>query len=168
MISEQKPRVRFINPPNVLKQKVGGGGIDPKRLEKAQNFIDENKLEFEPYAENYLETINAVIANYKAGKLDDRTAIDDMIRPIMQLKANGGMFKYSLISDIADIVLLFLENIDTLNDEAISVVLVHQKTLQVIIGNKLRGTGGQEGTILARELEKACLRYYKKYKIEAR
>ena len=87
-------------------------------------------------------------------------------RPVMELKGNGGMFGYRLITEIADIVLNFLENISELNEDVFEILEVHQKTLKIIIANKLAGDGGRVGKELAQELFKACNRYYKKYDIK--
>lgn len=81
----------------------------------------------------------------------------------MQLKANGGMFQYQLISEIAALALHFLENVETVNDDALQVVDVHAKTIHIIIANDLKGDGGKEGYALVKELEKACKRFFGKY-----
>ena len=81
----------------------------------------------------------------------------------MHLKANGGMFQYHLISDIADICLQFLEAIEEYNDEAIEIIKAHEQTIQIILDNKLKGNGGKEGYELVKELHQACSRYFKKH-----
>src|SRR5690606_34435006 len=83
--------------------------------------------------------------------------------PVMELKANGAMFEYPLISDVAGILLNFLENLQDLNDDALEIVKVHRRTLHVIVTSRLRGTGGRDGQALLQELVDACERYFKKY-----
>jgi hypothetical protein len=158
----QKPR--FIKPANVLKQKVGHGGIDEKLLEKSQHFIENNGLDFAPYAEQYLKNLTAAIKELKVGKFTLDEAKDKLVQPVMQLKANGGMFKYRLVSDIADIALQFIESVAEINDDTIEVLKAHQKTLSIIIQNKLQGDGGREGYALVKELDQACKRYFSRYK----
>lgn len=164
--ADKRPKARFINPPNVLRQKVGTGGIDPKLLDKGQEFLESSNFDFEPYANNFLEQVSKVVGDFKAGKIRDAEAIEDLIRPVMQLKANGGMFQYQLISDIADVALFFLEKLTKLDKDALDILVAHEKTLQVIVKGKLKGSGGREGRALSRELEKACTRYFDKYKIK--
>ncbi|MCB9991050.1 MAG: hypothetical protein H6867_06685 [Rhodospirillales bacterium] len=162
------PNVRFIDPPNILRQKVGIGGIEPMRVQRAEDFIDDNQLDFGPYALDLMARLDKIVADSKKGTIKGDKAIDDMTKPIMELKANGGMFKYMLVSEIADIVLNFLENISELNDDVYEIIDAHQNTLQVIIGNKLRGSGGREGKALAEALYQACKRFYKKHNIKPR
>lgn len=161
-------KARFIEPPNVLRQKCGYGGLDPTRLQRAENFIDENQLDFGPYALKLMAQLDEIIKDCKSGKRTGAKARDDLTKPIMELKANGGMFKYMLMSEIADIALNFLENIPELDDDVFEIIHAHQNTLNVIIASGLKGTGGKEGRILAEELFSACKRYYKKHNIKPR
>ncbi len=153
---------RFIKPPNILKQKVGVGGIDEALLDQSQKHIENTELDFTPIAEKFLKEFSARIKKAKTGK--GKISIENTVAPIMQLKANGGMFRYQLLSDVADICLQFLEGIEDLNKDAIEVLVAHEKTLQLIIMHKLKGDGGGEGYALVKELDKACRRYFKKHK----
>ena len=50
-----------------------------------------------------------------------------------------------------------------LNEDAMGIIAVHRRTLNVIITSRLRGTGGKDGMALLQELADACDRYYKKH-----
>ena len=158
--------VKFHYPPNVLREKVGVGGVDPKRLEQGEEYIDNNDLDFLPYATNIMKRLEKIIGAARISKDKGKRVIDKLAQPIMELKANGGMFKYKLVSEIADIVLNFLENIEELDKDCFEIIDAHQTTLSVIITNKLKGDGGREGKILAEELTKATRRYFKKHDIK--
>jgi hypothetical protein len=159
-------KAKFHDPPNVLRQKVGYGGIDPERIAKAEDYIQTNKADFIPYAEKIAVKLGAAIKKARAGKQDDKVAIEVVIRIIMELKANGGMFRYMLMSEIAGIMLNFLENIPSLNEDVFEIMDANYDALNVIIKNRLSGSGGHEGRALADELYKACQRYYTKHEIE--
>lgn len=161
-----KTKPRFIKPPNRLKAKVGGGGIDEQLLDKAQHFIQEVEVDFRPTAEELLVQIKESIKEYDSAKSDEeRQAIKEKIASaIMQIKANGGMFGYQLMGEIAALGLYFLDSIEGFNKDALQVIDVHSKALQIIVANKLKGNGGKEGFALVKELEKACYRYNQKYK----
>lgn len=160
-----KPTVKYHNPPNFLKVKVGEGGIDPYILQTAEDFINSNQVDFNPYAEKILARLAGAIETAKGRERTERDVIDTITAPIMELKANGAMFRYFLVSEIADVMLNFLENIAELNDDSFEIIGVHQKTLEVILKNRLQGDGGKEGQALAQELYDACNRYRKKYEI---
>lgn len=155
---------KFITPPNKLKAKVGGGGIAPERIKQAQSFINNNSVDFIPHAKTFLDLVTEFAVEAKNSRENfDRNKLAD---PIMQLKANGGMFKYALISQVADICLRFVEAINEMNDDAYQVIQAHVNTISIIINNKMTGHGGKEGTALIKELEKACFRYIEKHQAQ--
>lgn len=129
-------------------------------------FINENPVDFVPYAENILKRLDEGIASARSRKVFDAEAMHAISAPVMELKANGAMFGYHLISDVAAVLLNFLEIIGDLNSDAVNIVIVHRQILHVIITNKLQGGGGSHGTALLQELCEACERYFKKYGIE--
>ena len=161
--ASQKPR--FINPPNRLKAKVGIGGIDEQLLDKAQNYIKKVEINFKPTAQQLLKDVQDDINNLKNAKNQKERLKqkDNLAGSIMQIKANGGMFGYQLMGEIAALALHFLDHITDVNDDAMNVIDVHEKSMQLILINNLKGDGGQEGYALVKELEKACARYNKKY-----
>lgn len=155
--------VRFIKPPNILKQKVGHGGISEERLEKSQQFVNNIEVDFTPYAKQFLTELSAKIKDAQGNDNFEKVR-DGIIAPIMQLKANGGMFRYQLVSDVADIALQFVEAIDEINQDGLNVLKAHENTIKIIVSSNLRGDGGAEGYALVKELDKARRRYFTKYK----
>jgi hypothetical protein len=155
--------VKMITPRHVLREKMGYGGIDPAVMERAEEHIVKNDVDFQPYAKGFLERIEQAVAVARPLKVRNRDTVDMIVKPVMELKANGGMFQYPLVTEIADIILDFLEGLNSLNDDALDLVEVHQKTLQAIICSKLSGNGGKAGRALANELYGACKRYHKKH-----
>ena len=159
--------VKFINPPNHLKAKAGSGGVPETVLVRAQGVMDAFENDFRPDANKLMQSLKkATKTALTAANNNEQFDKEDMIRPIMQLKANGGMFKYQLITDVADICLQFMESVSDLNAEAIDIIRAHENTIGVIIQTDLRGDGGQAGYVLVQELHSACKRYFKKYNIQ--
>lgn len=161
----QGSKVKYHTPANMLKKKVGTGGLDPHILQTAEEFINSNQVDFTPHGEKILERLAGAIKTAKRSDRAERDVINTIAGPIMELKANGAMFRYFLVSEVADVMLNFLENIAELNDDAFEIINVHQKTLEVILKSRLQGDGGKEGKALAQELYDACNRYRKKYEI---
>lgn len=159
-------KARFIKPPNKLKAKVGHGGLDPKVLEKAQEFITNNNVDFIPIANDFLQRMEE--SEKKLQESNDNKSRNVLIESIMQLKASGGMFKYQLVSEIADSCLHFIENIEDYNNDAHTVVKAHENTIKIILRNKLMGDGGKEGYALVKELNKASTRYFSKHQNDAK
>ena len=155
--------VKVITPRHILREKIGYGGIDPVALNRAEESIAKNDVDFQPYAQDFLARIDKAVSAARSLEVRNRSVVDTIVRPVMELKASGGMFKYPLVTEIADILLDFLEGLDSLNSDAFGIIDAHQKTLQVIINSKLTGDGGKAGKALADELYRACKRYQKKH-----
>ncbi|NCO03834.1 MAG: hypothetical protein GW903_06555 [Alphaproteobacteria bacterium] len=152
----------------MLQNKVGKGPLDQKIVEKAQNAIDNNEVDFTPlglqFLEKLSENLNKVEKELGSTNLEEQKQL--ITRPVMELKANATIFHYSLIGNLANIMLSFLESINEIDKDALSIVRAHHTTLNAIILKKMKGDGGQNGEIFMSELKQACARYYSKKKKE--
>lgn len=157
-------KTKFIRPPNTLKQKAGNGGIPESLIRQAQVVMENFESDFRPEARRLVNALDAALKEAEAAVRDERDfSRESLIHPVMQLKAAGGMFKYELISDVADICLQFMENITEYNKDTFEVIKIHKTTIQTILSNNLRGNGGKEGYALVQELHRACVRYSRRY-----
>jgi hypothetical protein len=163
----QKPRrkAEFIKPINILKSKAGYGGLDEDILNKAQALLENNSVDFLPMAEMYLSSIMRGIerARNPAPGESEEVLITGMLYPTMQLKANGGMFRYPLVTRIANKLIQFLEVIAAPDKDAIEIVLAFHTTMRAVLMGRVIGSGGKHGDVLMQALEAACLRYFEHY-----
>ncbi|MBX2834021.1 MAG: hypothetical protein KTR28_03520 [Micavibrio sp.] len=161
-------KVKYIKPPNLLKLRIGSGGIPKERLKKADEFIKNYKIDFAPIADVFLDDLSASISQAlkqlqnSEGPLDD---IEHVLTPIIQLKAHGGMFQYRLISDVADICQQFIETLSLYDQEALAIIQAHENAIKAILDHTMKGDGGERGYELLIELDKACRRYFKKHNL---
>ncbi|MCB9983937.1 MAG: hypothetical protein H6861_09775 [Rhodospirillales bacterium] len=165
----RRRKAEFIRPPNILKQKVGHGGLSDDILDKAQKLLEENTHDFEPLAMMYLNSMMKGIEMAKGySPADDKEQIIvNMLYPAMQLKANGGMFHYNLVTMIADKLIQFLEVIEDPDIEAVEIVLAFHTTVTAVIQGHVSGNGGKQGQDLLGALSDACMRYFDKHPDEA-
>jgi hypothetical protein len=154
-------KAQLVTPPNLLKQKTGSGGFDPAALAKAQDALENNKVDFKPIAVPLVALLKETIENVKAGSLKDEAAIESLLYPTMQLRAQGSMFHYPLITEVSDILVNFLETVADIDKDALDIVAAHEMSLNVVLANQLKGAGGLVGKGLCSELREACHRYYK-------
>lgn len=151
----------LISPPNRLKEKVGSGGIDESVIQKAQELLERNTINFEPIATMLVDLLVEAIADAKSGATSSDEAIAAMIYPAMQLKAQGTMFHYPLISDISHILVNFLETVETVDRDVLDVVVAHKMSINAVLASHLKGDGGKTGAELRDALMAACGRYYR-------
>lgn len=149
-----------------LQQKIGMGPLDPALIARAQKVIEENNIDFAPLGLQFLneldEALNHVEQNLDPEKLDEQKRM--LTEPVMELKANATIFHYSLVGNLANIMLSFLESITDIDKDALSIIRGHHDSLKAIISGKMKGDGGQNGQVMMTELKDACARYYKKKK----
>ncbi|MCC6597478.1 MAG: hypothetical protein IT559_01655 [Alphaproteobacteria bacterium] len=157
-----KRRAEFIKPPNVLKDKAGYGGLSESILQKAQKLLEDNVQDFQPLGMLYLESLARSIENAKDWKdaRDTEGTLTQMLYPAMQLKANGGMFGYQLVTQIADKLIQFLEVLDEPDIGAIEIIMAFHTAIRAVVSGRIMGDGGKDGKDLAQALDMACRRYF--------
>lgn len=160
----QRRKAEFFTPPNTIKAKVGSGSLSENILTKAQALLENNTVDFRPLGEMYLDTLSKAIeqARTPPAELDGESVITALLYPAMQLKANGGMFHYQLITSIADKLIQFLEVIQTIDHDALEIILAFHTTIRAILLGQIKGNGGMRGAELMQALVDACYRYFEK------
>ena len=153
---------RIIKASNKLQMKAGTGEIDTIKIARAELILQNNSENFSQMGLQFLSRLEAGIE--RARNLDrlSQEKIEGLVRPVMELKANAKMFKFDLVTELANIMLGFLENLKTVDYDAIEIVSAHHRTLHAIFFDGMRGPGGERGRHLCRELEEACQRHFKR------
>ena len=164
----QKPLrdAEFIRPPNILKAKVGTGGISDQVLNRTQQLLESQATDFTPLGEMYLGRMREGL-DYAKENTDEslcENAIARVLFPCVQLKANGAMFHFPLVTNISERFVQFMEVVERLDEDTIEIAEAFYTTLKLVIAGKVKGDGGEQGHALVEELNYACLRYFEKHK----
>lgn len=164
MPQQQQPgqSAKIIKANYRLQHKVGAGPLDQNAVKASQNVIENNVVDFQPLGLALLKKLEDGIALASDPAVTMQQMKDVLTTPVMELKANAAIFHYTLITNLANIVLSFLEAIKIMDVDAINIVSAHSKTLHMIIVRQMSGDGGEAGKQLATELQQACDRYYHK------
>lgn len=158
-------RAEYITPPNAIKRKVGSGGLAHEVIEQAQQKLEENTVDFKPIAADLLNALDIGLQNTINGAIKGEPAVEAMLYPAMQLKAQGAMFHFPLVSEISDILVSFLETVTIPpSDAALEIVDAHKLAIGVVISSNMTGRGNPQGQELKTSLMDACIRYYKTQK----
>jgi hypothetical protein len=158
-------KAEFCMPLNTLKRKVGSGGLSEEILNKAQALLEHNTIDFRPLAEMYLDTLSKGIeqARRASSTADTEYLIAGMLYPATQLKANGGMFHYPLVTQVGDKLVQYLEVISSVDLEVLEIVQAFHTTIRAILLGQVQGDGGKYGDELMQALVDACYRYFEKH-----
>lgn len=154
--------VKIIKADLTLQARIGNGPLDERVVERCQKIIDNNNVDFEPLATEYLEKLRVAITAAKKGSAPTKALIQKMTEPVMQLKANAATFRYTLVGNLANVMLGFLEAVEKIDDNVLEIVSAHEKTLTIIVTKKMKGDGGEHGKMFEQELQSACNRYFTK------
>lgn len=149
----------------ILQEKAGRGSFDPDLVKKAQQYIEENDVDFTPLGFEFLNNLKNVLQEAETSKTTATISQyqELLIKPVMELKANAAIFHYPLIGDLANVMLNFLESIEMLDSDTIEIVKAHHDTLSAIMSNRMKGKeGAQQGAPFVAELKEACARYHRK------
>lgn len=154
--------VKIYKAARTLQAKVGTGAVGPEVVEKVQKAMDSNTTDFQPVAQQFLDQLAAEIARAARGEEDMAHLRTNVTRTVMQLKANGAMFGYALVGDLANIIMNFLESVTALDKDIVAILDANHKTLSAIVRTRMKGDGGPHGTAFRSELEGVCRRYLEK------
>ncbi len=164
----QKPKrkAKFFSPPNILKAKAGSGGISEAILDRAQDLLENHTVDFAPLAAIYIKQMKEGIDEAAALEkpTDSEKVIEKILMPCVQLKANGTMFHYPLVTRIADRFVQFMEVVERLDEETIDISNAFLTALNIVISGKIKTDGAAHGEALVEELNGACMRYFEKHK----
>ncbi len=102
---------------HLLQAKVGMGSIPEDTITKSQSIIDKNEINFVPIATGFLNQLREGLDDVYKTHHSNRRAIETLIDPVMQIKANARIFKYGRLGDLASIMLNFLEGMNELDSD---------------------------------------------------
>ncbi len=157
---KEKPNVIKAN--YRLQQKVGSGPIDENAVKHSQTVIETNQVDFMPVGMAILQKLEHGLRDASNPSVTLQELKETLTTPIMELKANATIFHYTLVGNLANIMLNFLENIQIIDRDAIEIVKAHHSSMFTILSQKISGDGGVAGKALIQELQQACDRYYNK------
>ena len=98
---EKGGKVEIIHPPNLLKMKVGSGGVDPDRIAKAEAAVAELAESYIDWALKDLAELQARFAAIRAETADPRQRVLDLFQTAHDMKGQGATFGYPLVTQVA-------------------------------------------------------------------
>ena len=157
----QMPRI--IKTPNYLKQKVGDDRIDVHQIQKCQEVLAAVEVDFTDEAEvaiNKVRDLLKVVRGVQYGREEEY--YQQIVDPIMFLKAGGGMFRYSTVYHVSNLMQSFLERMRRLDDDVLDILDAYENATRLCLFKCPKDTKNPIMRKLYKELESACIRYMDK------
>lgn len=156
--------VEIIEKDLSLQKRVGTGPLNEHVVRQCQLAIDNNDIDFVPLAKDILNQAGSLVDAARQDQGAQASLVGDITPLVMQLKAHASIFNYALIGSMANIMLNFLETIQGVDEDALTIISAHHTTLNAIVDNEMSGDGGTYGAQMEAELRGACERYFSKRK----
>lgn len=159
---ESNHNVIIIKANFALRTKIGRGKVSPTAILACTQLMESNAFDFQNLAGDLLADIRDTLAKFENGRLSDEDALAKLRTQIMQFKANAAPFHYPLLTEIAQIVLDLIENIEDLDTPALEIVAAFEDTSAKLLQKQVRGKSGTRSSKIPAEFRKACERYWSK------
>ena len=163
--AKPKKKAKITRANKSLAERIGYGPLDKRIVASCETTmrLTAQTQDFKSMAQQFLEQLEQGITLARSDT-SAKKAIQAMVSPVMQLKANAKLFEYELVGRLANIMLSFLESIDQVDNDVIDIVDAHHQTLTMIIAKEIKGNAGGRGELFEKELKDAVNRYHTKRK----
>ncbi len=152
-------KLEVINPPNVLKEKVGDdakGAIDLEALEKAEEAIASLADSYLDSVAEDIRKIDDAFEKLEAATGDRKEELMEVFQEALNLKGQGGSFGYDLMTAIGNELCRFIEKLDKAGLKEIEAIKLHIQSMKLVIGNDIKGKGGEAGEKMLAGLQQVC------------
>ena len=152
-------KLEIINPPKGLKEKAGTGGpgaIDLEALEKAEEVIASMADSYLDSVGDDIRKIDEAFEKLEAATGDRKEELMEVFQESLNLKGLGGSFGYDLMTAIGNELCRFIEKLDKAGPKEIEAIKLHIDSMKLVIGNDIKGTGGDAGEKMLAGLQQVC------------
>lgn len=156
-----KRQANLITPPNKLKQKVGSGGLNLQTLSQAEHSLKTTAAKNAAYIDHYIQDMGIHLKYIKKFKecQTDEDVFTDLIGLVLSIKSQGTLAGCPLITDLSNILINFLETVETLDEKAVNIISSFQQALSKL-SDTFHDTTAEEKQ-LVKDLYQACFAYFK-------
>jgi hypothetical protein len=158
-MSEQAPNggaYQIINPPNLLKVKLGSGdspGFDTESIRRAESAFDSLEEEFEDRVSAELMRLVKLARDIEEDPTRSAKTVRRVARVCRELIGQGENYDFELVTQIAKRLVGYIERIGD-NDINPQVLRAHADALRAVFKNDVKGSGGEVGMALLVSLDK--------------
>lgn len=147
-------KVEIIHPPNLLKLKVGSGGVDPHSLARAEAAVAQLADSYLDWALEDLASLQQHLAAAREEPGAPSRHVQALFQTAHDMKGQGATFDYPLVTEVAKSLCHYVEGRqDRGSQPELAVIAAHVDALAVILRQRMSGNGGALGQKLSKELE---------------
>ena len=150
-----KNAAQFIQPPNTLRLKVGGGrfgGIDPNAIAKAEEALKNLSAQFSQWLDDELVKLDAARAAIREKGYTEETAEGLYLRA-HDLKGLGATYEYPLVTRIAASMCKMTDSKDARMKAPMVLLDGHIDAIKVAVRDQIKTDEHPVGRALVEALE---------------
>jgi hypothetical protein len=160
-MADNKPKVEFVDNPNLLRSKVKvKAGADPSELiAQANESVKKLSGEFETIFAESVTALTSAMTEVRQTGMTREQGLIRMRRLLHDLRGQAGTFGYPLVSQVGDSACKFIDLSEASGETEVSVLSMHIDALKAINQAKIKGDGGSIGQELMNGLRKVILKH---------
>ena len=167
-------RAIYFRPINKLREKLGPNAMrgqldfDPLVIQAAEQRIQELVGDYSTWVSNYLDSITESYEALKHGGGRHQDHVLNINQIAHELRGQGGIFDYPLITAFGKT--LFEATIDTdakITENRLKLIEAHIDAIRLVFTKKVRGKGGEVGTALLKDIDRAVKKYSEPRNVKA-
>ncbi len=151
-------RVEVFMPPNTLKAKMGGVGLDVSAVRRAELAIEELKDEFGTWMVEDVTRLSTARDAYEAGR--SRDTLGTLYRAAHDLKGQGATFDYPLVARMAGLLCKLTDIEGDGKEIPMNLIDAHVDAIKVIVRQRIKDAGNMTAAVLIAELERRVSEYH--------
>lgn len=153
MAEREKP-IEIINPPNMLRVKVGGRlpAADPEAIARAEKALEQLSGQFGDWLGQEVDKLEAALARTKTETLEGEAG-DGLFTVAHDLRGLGTTYEFPLVTRIAASLARLIETPEKRSGVPLSLAEAHVHTIRAALNQNIRSSDDPVGAQLAEELE---------------
>ncbi|RZJ94126.1 MAG: Hpt domain-containing protein [Brevundimonas sp.] len=149
---------QVIRPPNTLRLKVGGGGIDAGAIAKAEAALQAMSAQFGQWLQDEITKLEAAQAAIRTEGYNTATA-EALYFRAHDLKGLGGTYQYPLVTRLAGSLCKMLDDPAKRTQAPLVILDAHIDAIRAVVRDKIQTDDHPVGRMLAETLEARVREY---------
>ena len=148
-----------------LRQRIGmQTKISEDSNKNAQELNDMKLVDYSPHVYRFLAEIIFYVEDIKSQAYVDDSAYNKILVPFVQIKGQAAMFGNQLASDLASLIVSFLEQYRRFDDHVLNIIMAAVRSIRLSYQEDIDHEATVKGRLIMSELQYAMKRYDEKFK----
>lgn len=152
----QSEDIQVVSPTNDLKDRVGAGGFDPIKLQKAEKRFEDAAIAFSTVLDFEVQKIKPALATLRdtSKEAEHKKALLTIRAAAFDLRDTATMFKNPFVSEIAGSLFDVMNGLKNVSPTLLDAIDVHYNTFQLALTHNIQSSTSAESRQILTGLQK--------------